>query len=147
MLQVKLLNVKASSVKLVASRDQELPFQILQVKSANKAQGAGAFQIAIPHWAARHNNPSLHTGSSCPPAITRWSSLQRTASGLARAAGVHTWLVILVMKQSTIQVFPYRGNRSSEIRDLVCLGSITSQLLDNSNHFWGTKYLIDLEAR
>lgn len=43
-------------------------------------------------------------------------------------------LVIAVMKQSRIQVFPFRRNISTEIRDLICLGSITSQSLDKANH-------------
>ena len=46
MLQIELLNVKASSVKFVGSRNTKLPFQILQVKSANRAQGDGAFQTS-----------------------------------------------------------------------------------------------------
>lgn len=47
MLQIKLFNVKASSVKFGGSRETKLPFQILQVKSANRAQGDGAFQTSI----------------------------------------------------------------------------------------------------
>lgn len=43
-------------------------------------------------------------------------------------------LVIAVMKQSRIQVFPFRRNISTEIRDSICLGSITSQSLDKANH-------------
>lgn len=55
-------------------------------------------------------------------------------SSLSGAARVHMLLVIVVMKQSRIQVFPFRRNISTEIRDSICLGSITSQSLDKANH-------------
>lgn len=152
MLQIKLLTVKASSVKFVGSRDTKCPFEILQMKSANRAQGDGAFQTPIPRPAARQKKiqhtqaAALHLPSQSGAPYKRLQG-HHPASSLSRTASVHTWLVILAMKQSRIQVFPYRRNISSEIRDLICLGSSTSQSFNKANHLWGMKYPIDLEAR
>lgn len=69
MLQMKLLNVKARSVKFVGGRDSKLSFQVLQVTSANRAQGDHAFQT--PSHAGQPDTKTLaYVGNSSPPAIT-----------------------------------------------------------------------------
>lgn len=78
MLQIKLLNVKASLVKFVGGRDTKLPFQVLQGTSANRSQGDHAFQT--PSHAGQLDAKTLaYVGNSSPPAITKWSSLQAAA--------------------------------------------------------------------
>lgn len=95
MLQIKLFSVKASSVKFGGSRDTKLPFQILQEKSANRAQGDGAFQTSIARRAARHTKTwhmwaaALHLQSQNRVPYKRLRGCHPESS-LSRTASVHT---------------------------------------------------------